>query len=65
VFVNLSELSPAKVSYNIDVMNDSRFSSYEPINYEDNGYYGVKMPILKLCELVKYLHRLEKIAVFT
>lgn len=46
----------------VHLERDSRFKDFEPIKYED--WNGDNMPILQLCELVKYLHRLSKLSFF-
>jgi hypothetical protein len=45
---------------------DSRFCNYEPIKHGDKwgSRTGDSMPIINLCELIKYLHRLSNLAVF-
>ena len=58
--------SPPKLEKYIQIMSDPRFCNYEPIQYEDARLiYGNQMPILILCELIKYLHRLSNISIFT
>lgn len=47
----------------IHLNHDSRFKDYEPIKYE-NSWNGEGMPILQLCELIKYLHRLNNLSAF-
>lgn len=47
----------------LNLSQDPRFKNYQPIQYE-GGWNGDKMPILQLCELIKYLHRLENLAIF-
>ena len=50
---------------NIKVGLDSRFSNYTPIQYEGYNHYDLnKMPIINLCKLIRYLHKLSKLAVF-
>jgi len=50
----------------IDLEQDPRFKSYQPIKYSEwSGYsHGREMPIVQLCELVKYLHRLSNLSAF-
>lgn len=56
----------------VSLRDDSRFSSYRPIQYNyfdgPNGRInfsdGKDMPIIHLCELIKYLHRLSKLTAF-
>ena len=54
---------PSISSY-IDLESDYRFKNYKPIKYTtiSNGH---NMPVVNLYELIKYLHRLDKLAVFT
>lgn len=47
----------------IHLERDFRFKDFEPIKYDD--WNGDNMPLLQLCELVKYLHRLSKLSIFT
>ena len=47
----------------IDLDQDSRFAHYKPIKY-DVSSDGEDMPLMTLCELCKYLHRLSNLAVF-
>lgn len=49
---------------NMDV--DERFSSYAPIQHVFPYRHGtgVEMPIINLCELIKYLHRLSNLSAF-
>lgn len=51
----------------IDISSDSNFKNYQPIQYTNPPSLsnGKKIPILQLCELVKYLHRLANLKVFT
>lgn len=54
-----------EVIINMDV--DPRFKNYEPIKHSAKYMYcgtGIGMPILNLCELIRYLHRLSNLAVF-
>lgn len=53
---------PLEVYVNLDT--DSRFSNYKPIKHGEWNRTGTDMPILNLCELIKYLHRLSNLAVF-
>lgn len=50
----------------IDLEKDIRFCNYKSIKYKDIPGYstGTEMPIITLCELIKYLHRLCNLAVF-
>lgn len=59
--VYVAELNHSGNEMPISIVNDVRFNTYDPIKCDTNA----QMPILTLCELVKYLHRLEKIAIFT
>jgi hypothetical protein len=51
----------------IDLEMDSRFAHYTPIKYREwQGYSsGKEMPLAHLCELIKYLHRLSNLLIFT
>lgn len=54
-----------EVIINMDV--DSRFKDYQPIKHSAKYMFnetGIGMPILNLCELIKYLHRLSNLTVF-
>jgi hypothetical protein len=47
------------------VGSDSRFINYTPIQYEGYNHYDLNnMPLINLCELIRYLHKLSKLAVF-
>lgn len=50
----------------IDLEKDSRFKDYKPIKYHQlSGYStGDHMPIITLCELIKYLYRLSNLTAF-
>ena len=50
----------------IDLEKDTRFKNYKPIKYSEYSGYstGKEMPLLNLCELVKYLHRLSGLSAF-
>ena len=56
-----------KVSHAIDLERDTRFRNYKPIKYSDIPYgsNGHNIPLMTLCELIKYLHRLSNLAVFS
>jgi len=43
---------------------DSRFINYQPIQYRYGRCDGRQMPINILCELIKYLHIISKLAAF-
>jgi hypothetical protein len=45
---------------------DSRFKNYQPIKYHEFPGYsdGRNMPLNHLCELIRHLHKLTKLAVF-
>jgi hypothetical protein len=51
----------------INLERDSRFKGYAPIKYTAYPGYsnGQEMPLINLCELIKYLHRLSELAIFT
>lgn len=57
----------------IDLLNDSRFKNYKPIEYNfidtpTGGHInlgnGTDMPLIKVCELIRYLHRLSNLTAF-
>lgn len=63
VNVLLDELNRRNGYYErVNLETDSRFKDYPPLKYDD--WNGDNMPILQLCELVKYLHRLNNLKVF-
>lgn len=47
----------------ISLEKDIRFKDYQPIKYD--GYNGERMPLSKVCELIKYLHRLDDLTAFS
>lgn len=68
--VNLYELqrsSSGKVETYLDLERDSRFATYKPIKYSEYPGYstGKEMPLVTLLELVKYLHRLSNLVIFS
>jgi len=67
-----SKLNPQLSSY-VDLRDDSRFKNYQPIQYNVietptggriNLSNGKDMPLIKLCELIRYLHRLSNLTAF-
>lgn len=73
VNVDLHEVARDRTDrlYNwVYLSQDVRFKDYEPIKYNViHGRYtlpasGDKMPILQLCELIKYLYRLSNLTAF-
>lgn len=72
--VDLYEVSKSdKQLYDHVVMGkDTRFTSYEPIKYalnpgtpyEVKACTGTKMPLENLCELIRYLYKLDKLSAF-
>lgn len=50
----------------VGLESDFRFANYQPIKYYrfQGLSNGESMPLGTLCELIKYLYRLKKIAVF-
>lgn len=72
--VDVSLLESSKNNQNVIVglRDDSRFKNYRPIIYSffdgANGIVnlsdGREMPIINLCELIKYLHRLSNLTAF-
>jgi hypothetical protein len=59
--------SGRRVESHVHLERDPRFATHQPIKY--HKYSGLsdgrEMPINSLCELVIYLHRLQKIIAFT
>lgn len=64
---------PTKRLYDMVYMSrDTRFMNYKPIQYPLNpgspfavtSCTGRNMPLENLCELIRYLHKLEKLSVF-
>jgi hypothetical protein len=72
VDITLLESSKNNQNSTINLRDDSRFKSYRPIIYSffdgPNGIVnfsdGREMPIINLCELIKYLHRLSNLTAF-
>jgi hypothetical protein len=72
VSVVLNERSKLGVVSSISLLDDPRFKNYEPIQYNViespggrlNLSNGDNMPILHLCELIRYLHRLSNLTAF-
>lgn len=63
VNVLLDELNKRTGFYErVNLETDSRFKDYPPLKYDD--WNGDNMPIIQLCELIKYLHRLNNLKVF-
>lgn len=70
--VFLHEISKKDHSKSIRLTEDHRFTRYTPIMYNiwegPNGKVnlsdGRQMPLITLCELVKYLYRLSNLTVF-
>lgn len=52
------------VSVSISLERDIRFANYQPIKYKAFNSNGDEMPILHLCELIRYLHKLNKLSAF-
>ena len=56
----------------ISIRDDARFKDYKPIQYDViSTFYGTTnvgtgngMPIIHLCELIRYLHRLSNLTAF-
>lgn len=57
--------NPSELFY-ISLEQDPRFCSYNLIKYKSLPGYstGTEMPVITLCELIRYLHRLSNLAVF-
>lgn len=70
VHVNLYEMKrysgDSRVETYIDLEKDDRFKDYKPIKYHQlSGYSsGDHMPVITLCELIKYLYRLSNLTAF-
>jgi hypothetical protein len=72
VDVILNESTVSGATSSVSLRDDSRFKNYEPIQYNTldlpggkiNLSNGDKMPILHLCELIRYLHRLSNLTAF-
>jgi hypothetical protein len=62
VDVCVDEMISVEVAGRISLEKDPRFKDYLPIKY--GGYNGERMPLSKVCELIKYLHRLNDLTVF-
>lgn len=68
----LNENDKSGKTSSINLREDPLFKNYEPIQYNvietPNGRInlsnGDDMPILQLCELIKYLHRLTNLTAF-
>lgn len=65
VDVSLYEEDRDKNETYIDLIRDSRFANYKPIQYKQYGNSdGREMPIQNLCELIRYLHIISKLSAF-
>jgi hypothetical protein len=72
VDVVLNEFTKDGSASSVRLNDDPRFKNYEPIQYDViespsgkiNLSNGNKMPILHLCELIRYLHRLSNLTAF-
>ncbi len=72
VSIVLNETTKSGITSSISIRDDSRFKNYEPIQYNviesPNGRInlsnGDNIPILHLCELIRYLHRLSNLTAF-
>jgi hypothetical protein len=72
VDVVLNEFTKDGTASSVRLNDDPRFKDYEPIQYNVietpsgriNLSNGDKMPILHLCELIRYLHRLSNLTAF-
>ncbi len=72
VSVVVNETTKSGVTSSVSLRDDPRFKNYEPIQYNvmvtPNGKInlsnGDNMPILHLCELIRYLHRLSNLTAF-
>ena len=72
VNVVVNETTVGGATSSVSIRDDSRFKNYEPIQYNVvktptgcvNISNGDAMPILHLCELIRYLHRLSNLTAF-
>jgi len=72
VDVVLNEFTKDGKASSVRLNDDPRFKDYEPIQYNmiesPNGRINLSsgdgMPILHLCELIRYLHRLSNLTAF-
>lgn len=72
VYVLLNETSKSGIVSTVSIRDDNRFKNYKPIQYNvietPNGTInlsdGDNMPIVHLCELISYLHRLSNLTAF-
>lgn len=70
--VVLNERTKGGTTSSVSLRDDQRFKNYEPIQYNvietPNGKInlsnGDNMPLLQLCELIRYLHRLSGLTAF-
>jgi hypothetical protein len=70
--VVLNEKSKNGTTSSVSLRDDHRFKHYEPIQYnvietpsgKINLSNGDHMPILQVCELIRYLHRLSNLTAF-
>lgn len=70
--VILNEKTKTNVVSSVSLRDDPRFKNYEPIQYNvietPNGKInlsnGDNMPLLQLCELIRYLYRLSNLTAF-
>lgn len=70
--VVINETTKSGSTSSISLRDDPRFKNYEPIQYnvfesplgKINLSNGDNMPILHLCELIRYLHRLSNLTAF-
>ena len=66
-----SKANPSLTNY-VNLRDDPRFKSYKPIQYNTldlpggaiNLSDGQGMPLINLCELIRYLHRLSNLTAF-
>lgn len=72
VNVVLNEFNKGGAGSFVSLRDDPRFKNYEPIQYDIiptpsgkiNISNGDNMPILQLCELIRYLYRLSNLTAF-
>lgn len=62
----LSDGTYKNTQYYLNLDSDPRFKNYKPIQYHEFPWcnIGKHIPIMYLCELIKYLHRLSNLSAF-
>ena len=64
ILLNNGNYHSSQLYLNLDM--DPRFKNYKPIQYHEFPWCntGKHIPIMYLCELIKYLHRLSNLSAF-